>query len=96
MRISEFLEIMMLVSFGFSWPFNVIKSFKARTARGKSLLFLLLVIFGYLCGIVAKLTSPSGFKWYVLFFYVLNACMVMADLVLYFRNRGLDRAASNS
>ena len=27
---SEILEIIMIVSFGFSWPMNVIKSYKAR------------------------------------------------------------------
>ncbi len=32
-------------------------------------------------------------KWYVLFFYILNFVMVAADLVLYFRNRALDKKA---
>ncbi len=94
MNITELLEILMLISFGFSWPFNVVKSYKARTTKGKSLPFLCLVVFGYVCGIAAKLTSPTGFKWYVLFFYILNECMVTADLFLYFRNLKLDRSAS--
>lgn len=87
---AEFLEIMMIVSFGFSWPMNVIKSWKARTTQGKSLAFLVLIFVGYICGIAAKLLSPS-FKWYVLFFYVLNFLMVGADLVLYYRNWQLDK-----
>ncbi len=37
---SEISEIVMIVSFGASWPTNVIKSYKARSAKGKSLLFL--------------------------------------------------------
>lgn len=89
---SELLEIIMVVSFGASWPFNVIKSYRARTTKGKSLLFLVLIFFGYICGIISKLTAES-FKWYVLFFYVLNLIMVGADLVLYWRNSKLDKAA---
>lgn len=89
---SELLEIMMVVSFGVSWPFNVIKSYKDRTAKGKSLVFLILIFTGYIWGIASKLLSPS-FKWYVMFFYVLNMLMVGADLVLYFRNKKLDKIA---
>lgn len=90
-QISEILEIGMLISFGFSWPLNVIKSIKSRTAKGKSLWFMVLILFGYICGMVSKITNPNGFKWYVMFFYVLNFCMVFTDLMLYFRNRRLDR-----
>ena len=89
---SEFLEICMIVAFGFSWPMNVIKSYKARTTKGKSLAFLVLILFGYICGIASKLLAPS-FKWYVLFFYILNFIMVGADLVLYYRNYKLDKKA---
>lgn len=87
---SEICEILMIVCFGFSWPMNVIKSYRSRTAKGKSLPFLLLIIIGYVFGIIGKLVG-GNFKWYVLFFYVLNLCMVLADLCLYFRNRRIDR-----
>ncbi|MBP5162982.1 MAG: hypothetical protein ILP16_08410 [Spirochaetales bacterium] len=92
MKMTELCEILMLISFGFSWPFNAIKSYKARTAKGKSIQFLVLILFGYVCGIISKLTAPS-FKWYVMFFYVLNFCMVFIDFLLYFRNRKLDKLA---
>lgn len=93
---ADILEVVMIVSFGASWPFNVVKSYKARTAKGKSLLFLCLIFFGYIAGIVSKILNESYMasfseKWYVLFFYVLNLIMVGADLILYFRNRKLDR-----
>lgn len=86
----------MIVSFGASWPMNVIKSYKARTAKGKSLAFLLLIFFGYISGIASKFMNEAYMasfseKWYVLFFYFLNLCMVGADLCLYFRNRRLDK-----
>ena len=89
---SEILEIMMIVSFGASWPLNVIKSYKAGTAKGKSLGFLLLIFSGYIWGIASKLLAPS-FKWYVMFFYVLNMVMVGADILMYFRNKRLDKLA---
>ena len=87
---SEILEIIMVVSFGISWPLNVIKSYQARSTKGKSLWFLVLVFFGYICGIASKLTADS-YKWYVLFFYILNFVMVGIDLMLYWRNYRLDR-----
>jgi len=95
---AEILEIVMVLCFGASWPFNVYRSYKARTARGKSLLFLLLIEVGYVAGIASKFMNPAymaalGEKWYVLFFYFLNFVMVGADLVLYVRNKRLDRMA---
>lgn len=86
----------MVVSFGASWPLNVMKSYKARTAKGKSLSFLCLIFFGYIAGIASKLMNEAYMaafseKWYVLVFYVLNLVMVGTDLLLYFRNKALDK-----
>ena len=94
---AELLEVIMIVSFGASWPLNVIKSYKARTAKGKSLAFLCLILFGYVAGITSKFLNPTymasfSTKWYVLVFYILNFVMVAADLCLYIRNRRLDKA----
>jgi hypothetical protein len=96
--IAEILEIIMVVSFGASWPLNVMKSYKARTTKGKSLGFLCLIFFGYIAGITSKLINDSymasfASKWYVLFFYVLNLVMVGIDLCLYIRNKRLDNEA---
>ena len=54
---SGIFETVMLVCFGLSWPLNVIKAYKARTAKGTSLPFILLIITGYIAGITAKLIS---------------------------------------
>ena len=101
MDFAELFEILMVVSFGASWPFNVIKSFKTRTAKGKSPVFLLLILFGYVAGIISKLINPvymASFanKWYVLFFYVLNFIMVSADFILFLHNKRLDKIASQN
>ncbi len=93
---AEILEVIMIVCFGVSWPFNVVKSYKTRTTKGKSLVFILLIFFGYIAGITSKLVNESYManisqKWYVLFFYVLNFLMISADLLLYVRNYRLDK-----
>ncbi len=95
---AEILEVIMIVSFGCSWPVNVVKSYKARSTKGKSLLFLCLIFFGYIAGIASKFVNSDYManisqKWYVLFFYILNFLMVGTDLVLYFRNKKLDEKA---
>ena len=93
---SELFEIIMIVSFGASWPLNVVKSYKARTTKGKSLAFLCLIFFGYIAGIISKFMNEAymadfASKWYVLFFYILNLIMVGMDLCLYVRNYRLDK-----
>lgn len=94
---SELLEIVMVVSFGASWPINVLKSYKARTTKGKSLSFLCLIFFGYIAGIASKFMNEAYMaafaeKWYILFFYVLNLIMVGIDMIMYARNTKLDKA----
>ena len=98
---AEIFEVIMIVSFGASWPLNVIKSYKARTTKGKSLAFLLLIVFGYIAGIVSKLVNEAYMaqicdKWYVLFFYVLNFLMVGADICMYIRNYRLDKVGESA
>ena len=95
---SELLEITMILAFGASWPMNVLKSYKSRSAKGKSIMFLSLIFFGYIAGIASKFTNAAYMasfseKWYVLFFYFLNLTMVGTDICLYFRNRRLDKLA---
>lgn len=87
---AQILEAMMVVSFGISWPSSILKSYTSRTAKGKSLIFLLFVLVGYLFGICSKFIG--GHLTYVVIFYIINFFMVSFDLVLYFRNRRLDAA----
>ena len=93
---AEILEITMLLCFGASWPLNAVKSYKARTTKGKSLPFLCLIILGYIAGITSKFANESYMsnfsdKWYVLVFYFLNLSFVLVDFALYFRNLKLDK-----
>jgi len=88
----EVFELIMVLCFGVSWPVSIAKSWKCRTAKGKSPIFLVFIIIGYLSGIVWKLLSNN--ITYVFWFYVLNLLMVAVDLCLYFRNARLDRLAA--
>ena len=95
---SEILEITMILLFGASWPMNVMKSYKARSAKGKSIAFLLLIFVGYIAGIASKFCNAEymasfSSKWYVLVFYFINLTMVGIDICLYIRNKALDKQA---
>lgn len=83
------LETVMLICFGFSWPLNVIKAYKAKTAKGTSLPFILLIITGYIAGIAAKVIT--GQINYVLIAYIVNLAIVSLNIVIYFRNVSLDK-----
>lgn len=86
---TEALEAIMLVCFGFSWPINLVKNIKAGTAKSMSLKFILLIIFGYIAGISAKLINHR-FN-YVLVVYLINIFVVSLNLVVYFINKKKDK-----
>ena len=86
---SQILEAMMVVSFGLSWPMSIRKSYLARSTKGKSLFFMVMIELGYVFGILSKLLSNN--ITYVFVFYVLNLLMVLLDLGLYVRNHRLDK-----
>ena len=88
---AQIFEVIMLCCFGASWPFNIVKSLRSRTARGTSLLFEVCVIVGYLSGLAGKLLS--GNLSYVVAFYLMDILMVATDLALTLRNRRLDAQA---
>lgn len=91
---SEILEATMLVCFGFSWPINLIKNIRARSAKGMSLQFILLIIVGYVAGLTSKIISHR--INYVLIVYFFNLAIVSCNLVVYFHNRVLDRRAKKA
>lgn len=97
----EIFEIAMLILFGISWPISAFRSYKARTAKGKSIMFIMLIFFGYIAGIISKIINPGymadfSSKWYVLLIYITNFIFVSIDMLLYFRNKKLDRIAEQN
>ncbi len=84
-------ELLMLLCFGAAWPASIYKSYISRTAKGKSLLFLVILLAGYISGIVNKrLQAPND---PVIYAYILNFIMVSADLLLFLRNKKMDSKA---
>jgi hypothetical protein len=91
--LTEIFEVIMLLCFGAAWPVSVWKSFKARTAKGKSLVFLLALVVGYISGMINNVINGANF---VLFFYALNLLLVAAEVALYFRNSRIDAKAGEN
>ena len=98
--ISTIMETIMIICFGLSWPLNITRAWNARTAKGTSILFYSFIWVGYVCAIIGKIAliaanAPQPWyvtvKWYVLFFYVLNTLMVTCGILIYFRNKALDK-----
>lgn len=95
---TDFLEVLMIICFGLSWPVSIYKSYTSRTAKGKSLLFEIFIWIGYVFGIIRKcieMSSGLNFGWLFylcLVFYILNIAEITIDILLYYRNVKLDRA----
>jgi len=81
----EIFEVIMLVCFGISWPISVCKSIRSGSTSGKSVIFMLAIIVGYISGIASKIVGNQ--INYVLFMYCLNLLMVSVDLGVYFVNK---------
>jgi len=88
--LGNILETLMIVCFGISWPINLAKAIRSRTAKGKSIMFDYFVLTGYICGIASKIIYQNfNLAFY---FYFPNLIMVAADIILYYRNTKLDAA----
>lgn len=86
-------EALMMVCFGLSWPASICKSWRSRTNKGKSIFFLFIILFGYVCGLAHKLVWQKEVDR-IVWIYVVNTAMVLADICLYFRNAAYDRRRS--
>ena len=72
-------EVIMLVCFGFSWPFAILKTVRVKNPTGKSYLFMGLIIIGYVAGCIHKIL----YHWdFVFWLYLLNLLLVSADFAL--------------
>lgn len=83
-------EAGMLICFGLAWPVSIYRSYKSRSTSGKSLVFSIVVLVGYVCGITHKLLYSRDI---VLVLYILNFIMVFIDMLLWLRNKRLETQA---
>ena len=81
----QIFEFIMLACFGLSWPISVYKSIKSKSTQGKSIVFIIAIIIGYISGIIGKIVNHQ--LTYVLIIYCFNLMVVSVDLVLFFINR---------
>ncbi|MDR0622582.1 MAG: hypothetical protein LBJ61_12025 [Deltaproteobacteria bacterium] len=88
-NLANFFESCMLVSFGLAWPANILNSLRVKSSRGRTPVFLIIVIIGYAFGLLAKVVSNT--VNYVAIFYLINMAMVSFDTYLYFRYRAMDK-----
>lgn len=89
MTLASIFETLMIVCFGISWPMSIVRSYRSRSTKGKSLPFMCMILFGYFCGVAAKLLSHTyNLAFY---FYFPNIIMVSTDICLYFRNRQIEK-----
>jgi uncharacterized membrane protein YbjE (DUF340 family) len=81
----QIFEFIMLACFGLSWPISVYKSIKSKSTQGKSIVFIIAIIIGYISGIIGKIVNHQ--LTYVLIIYCFNLIVVSVDLGLFFINR---------
>lgn len=97
----DLLEALMIFSWGVSWPILLRKSFVSRTAKGKSMVFEIFTLSGYIFGITRKFLQLNeggsfNFLWYLAFvFYFINFTFIFLDWLLWFRNHKLDLKREN-
>ena len=85
-------EIIMLICFGTAWPVSILKSWTARSNNGKSLFFMVIVLIGYMAGILHKIFFLSDA---VIILYIINFAMVTIDILIYFRNERIESSLKN-
>ena len=78
---AELLEFGMLFAFGFSWPFAIARTYRSKSVDGKSPMFMVIVILGYMCGIASHLVE--GTKLWLVAVYLADIALVSTDLALY-------------
>ena len=87
--LANILETLMLLGFASAWPFNIVRAYRARTALGTSLGFMVVIEFAYICGMLSKIAADN--VTYVFAFYVLDFSLVAIAMAIYFRNRSIDK-----
>lgn len=74
-------EVLMLVCFACSWPVSIVKALRTKIVIGKSPFFMIIIIIGYIFGIIHKIINDPDL---VTFLWAFNMLLVSIDLCLYF------------
>jgi hypothetical protein len=90
-KFMSIFEAIMLICFGAAWPFSIYKGWVNRQNGSKSLVFLYVILIGYISGIIHKLLYNLN---PVIFLYILNALMLIADILIYYRNQRTEKTGN--
>ena len=91
-----FFEAAMLVCFGLAWPVSIIRSWRSRSTGGKSIVFSVVILIGYLMGIRNTVLYQRGSSTFcVVYLYALNFVMVGIDALIWLRNRRFEKAQAS-
>lgn len=85
-------ELIMMLCFGAAWPVSIYKSFVAKSNEGKSVMFLYIILIGYIAGITHKILYSYDF---IIYLYIINRVMVLTDILLYYRNKRISTGILN-
>lgn len=78
-------EVLMLLCFACSWPVSIAKAIKTKIVIGKSPFFMMIIIVGYIFGIIHKFLYSYDI---VLVLWIFNTLLVTTDLIIYYRYIG--------
>ena len=79
-------ELFFFVFIACAWPVSIVRMLRSKSTKGKSLIFICVILLGYALGIVHKVIyDPDA----VIIVYFLNFLLVLTDIIvfLYIRNR---------
>jgi len=79
----------MLLCFGVAWPFSIRKAYVSKSTKGASLIFLIIVIIGYIAGMINNMINGMN---YVIIFYIANTVMIVINVIVIARNAGYESA----
>ena len=87
MDVAQFCEFFMLFAFGFSWPFAIARTWRSGRSgagvAGKSPMFMIIVLCGYVGGILARLLDAEPGNDWLVWVYLVDMALVSTDLALY-------------
>ena len=97
----DLFEMIIIICLGVSCPLSVRRAIVSRTAKGKSLAVDLLLFIACLAAVLRKLIEievfeAGGFVFYFgLLIYSICLVLIIIDIVLYCRNKKIDKRREN-
>ncbi len=85
-------EAGMITCFGIAWPVSIYKLAVSKSTGGVSELFIWIVFIGYISGVLHKIIFNFDL---VIIAYIVNLVMVFIAILLFYRNRKIEKRKLN-